>query len=465
MCAEHEILDKGDPALDPDDVDLEHGIGEAQIQEAVQWATDLCFDEFADPRSSNSKYELQAYFERQGYLNMAKAGTTTPRRRFARFSKREEVPHGSSHNRTMKKVADPISQTSLWDFVDSGPADWKRIRDAVLPAFHSGVENLLDEIERRDHDGIREPVQVALDITAWNFWASPFKDEEAVEFLEEPVVLEHKDGSTREVYPKEDFPEMVSGLKDSHERGFKFATLSIVAEDTPIIIAIEPVRDRRRWESDGLETRSRGELVDRLLTQAKQHVDINKLYADREFDSYEVRHVVDQHDIFYVIGKKRQSNADRVGIEETLAHESADVSVEHGTLTYEGESHEVSFIYVPKDSAKDKEEFIKGDYAIFTVNAWVDPDRGMALTEQYRNRWMVENEYKSIKQHFLPKTATSDYRNRFLYFVIGVTMYNTWRLTNFILRDEVDVHLGDSPPIPAGEIVELVGFCLFDPGD
>lgn len=465
ICNEHDITDTNEPAIHPEDIISDDDVlSESKIREAVELATELGFEEFKDPRAENVKYGLRAYFERQGYLNLAKAGTTTKRRRFARLSDRTEVPHGSSHNRTMKKVADPAPQTNLWDFKGGRTPDWKRIRDKVLPAFHTGVENILDEIAGRDRTGIREPVNAAFDITPWPYWASPFRDEEDVEPWEEPVEITYQDGSTREVYPREDYPEMVSGIKESHRRAYKFATLTIVAEDTPIVIAIEPVRDRRGWEPEDLDTRTRGELVDRLVEQAERHVDINKVFADREFDSYEVRHEIDQHDMFYVIGKRKQADADNVAIRKTIEHEVADVSVEHGKLTYEGETHPVSFIYVPKDTAKDQEEYIEGDYAIFTVNAHVSPDRAMALAEQYRDRWMIENEYKTIKKHFLPTSATPDYRIRLLYFVIGVTLYNVWRMANFMLRDEVDVDLGEDPPILAGEIVELVGLCLFDPG-
>lgn len=97
------------------------------------------------------------------------------------------------------------------------------------------------------------------------------------------------------------------------------------------------------------------------------------------------------------------------------------------------------------------------------MNGWVDADRANALTQQYRQRWTIENQYKSIKENFLPKTATKDYRIRFLYFVIGVILHNVWRLSNFLLRDEVEADLGESPPLGAAEIVELVGFCLFEP--
>jgi len=465
VCQEYDVIDPGhEPGLEPEDIQGST-IEEEQIMAAVKRATELGFDEFKDPRASNTKYLLQAYFERQGYLNLAKAGTTTKRRRFARLSDRDEVPHGSSHNRTMKKIAQPDPQTDLWDYMDgSGRDEWRAIRDEVLPAFHAGVENILDEIAGRDRSGIREPVNAAFDITTWPYWASPFRNEEDVEWWEEPAEITYSDGSTREVYPREDYPEMVAGVKEGHRRAFKFATLTIVAEDTPIVLAIEPVRDKRGWESDDLETRTRGGLVDRLLEQAEQHVDINKVFADREFDSYEVRHRIDQHDQFYVIGKRKQAEADKVAIEKTIDHEVADVSVEQGWLTYEGEQHPVSFMYVPKDTAKDDEEYIEGDYAIFTVNAHVDPDRAIGLAEQYRKRWTIENEYKTIKKHFLPTSASADYRNRFLYFVIGVIMYNVWRLSEFLLRDEVDADLGEDPEILAGEIVELVGLCLFDPG-
>jgi len=48
--------------------------------------------------------------------------------------------------------------------------------------------------------------------------------------------------------------------------------------------------------------------------------------------------------------------------------------------------------------------------------------------------------------------------------MVGVMMYNVWRLANFVLRDEVAVDLGERPPIRAGELIEIVALCLFDPG-
>jgi len=183
------------------------------------------------------------------------------------------------------------------------------------------------------------------------------------------------------------------------------------------------------------------------------------VFADREFDGIEIRDVIDRHELHYIIGKRRNAEVDFENIENVKEHSVADVAVESAELTSkDGRTHELSIMYIPSDSDNEK-------YVLFTTNADVSPDRAIGLTQQYRQRWEIENEYKTIKKHFLPTSASSDYRVRLLYFVIGVMMYNVWRLTNFVLRDEVDVNLGKKPPLRAGEIVELIGFCLFDPGD
>lgn len=455
ICKKHDIVDKTEPTPDAEDIRGKK-LEAKQVGDAVQRATELGFDEFSDPRADNAKYDLQAYFERQGYVNFARAGVSTESHLFEIISEREDVPAASSHNRTLKKVADPEHQTNLWNFTDGqGPSDWKRIRDAVLPAFHAGVEKQLDEIAGRDRQGIRQPVHAAIDITTFNFWPSPLKDEEEIDPGEEPVETKHG-----EIYPREDFPEMVSGYKKSKnkqtERGYKFATLTIVAEDTPIILAIEPVRDYSWWEESDREevaTTSRGGIVDRLLEQAEQHVDIHKVFCDREFDSFEVRDVIDRRTIQYVTGKQKRSNEDFENIEEIIQDPIYDCRIEHVWQTHEGRKHKVSIVYQPG-----------GEYSLFTLNGWIDSDRAQALVEQYRERWMVENQYKSIKQNFLPRIATKDYRNRFLVFVVSVILHNVWRLANFLLRDEVDVDLGESPPVTATEVVGMVGVYLFDPG-
>ena len=106
----------------------------------------------------------------------------------------------------------------------------------------------------------------------------------------------------------------------------------------------------------------------------------------------------------------------------------------------------------------------EGAYAAFTTNRDVPLEQVEGFAGQYSQRWEIENEYKTIKKHFLPMVGSMNYRIRFLYFVIGVVMYNVWQLTNLLFRDAVDVHLRECPPIPVSEFNEILAFCLV-PGD
>lgn len=458
-CAEHDVIKSGEPTPEPEHLD-EPEVEESLIWEAVKRASELSFEEFTADRASNKSYALEAYFERQGYLNFTSAGQMTKGRRFKRLSNRGKVPQRRGHNDTLRKVADPNSELEFQEFdpADPRPA-WKRIRDEVLDPFHSGVENILDEIAGRDREGIRQPVHAAIDISTIPFNKWPYRAKDDVRPGDYPVEFEDSRGNTKQKILKGDFPTMVSGLEEQEEWGYKFATLSIIAEDTPIILAIEPVRDARQWESDDLETDSRGDTVRNLIEQASQHVDIQKIFMDAGFDSKQVRHEVDRKGIQYILKTRKAAEADKENIKEVIEDEVIDLRVTHGWLNYDGREHEVSWIYRKKENEQ-------GPFTLLlTTNGHVSPDRGMALSSQYDQRMEIETTYQSLKTHYLPSTASKDFRLRMMFLVVGTLLYNVWRLSNFVLRDEVDEHLGDDPPIPAGEIIELVAMFLFDPGD
>jgi hypothetical protein len=59
VCEEHDVVDRHEPALEPEDIQGT-GVEEEEIRRAVQRATDLGFEEFKDPRAGNAKYALQA---------------------------------------------------------------------------------------------------------------------------------------------------------------------------------------------------------------------------------------------------------------------------------------------------------------------------------------------------------------------------------------------------------------------
>ncbi len=43
---------------------------------------------------------------------------------------------------------------------------------------------------------------------------------------------------------------MVSGTKNGEGRAFKFATLSVVGRNIPLVLAVEPVRESPPWDEN-----------------------------------------------------------------------------------------------------------------------------------------------------------------------------------------------------------------------
>lgn len=243
---------------------------------------------------------------------------------------------------------------------------------------------------------------------------------------------------------------MVSGLSQE-ERAFKFATLSIIGLNIPLVLAIEPVRESSAWDENPPNQIHR--VVRRLVQQAKQHVPIETVLCDREFDSMRVFQTLSNLGVNYLI-PKRINNAERDVI-ETMEGNGRGVAVESVSVHVESGSHSMRFLYVPSTSGEGT--------TVFTTNLRVGPEEAESFCRRYGRRWQIENEYRSIKNDFLAKTSSKDYRVRLFYFVFAVLLYNIWRLTDFLLKTEVDGEIDYAPVLTAGECVEIVVSALIPP--
>lgn len=425
--------------------------------EAVQRASDTVFTEFDTKRAENAKYPDEVFFERQAFIGMRGDATTTPRWEFACASDYDEVPHGRTHLRTIKKTATPDPQTQLDAFREQErEPDWKRVRDEVLEPFHRGMEKVLEDARtRKDSAGVREPVIAAIDVTEWPFYASPIRPHGEKEPEDHQI---RRNGKRR--YVRHEYPDTVSGTYRDYDRAFKFAIISIIAGDTPFILGAEPVREKSWWEPDDVDGLRRADVVSRLLEQASQHVDIQKVFMDAWFDSGGVKNDVDERGITYLIPKRQRNSDDRWAIktvEEKPTVEGAsarDVEVEDKAT---GRSHTGSVLYEPSNRSD--------GYAVFVTNRDVPAEGAPGFVNQYQQRWEIENQYKAIKANFLPQCGSSDYRIRFLYFVLGCMMHNVWRLSNYYLCEVIapEAEFSRDLPIPASQIVLIIGFAI-DPG-
>lgn len=135
--------------------------------------------------------------------------------------------------------------------------------------------------------------------------------------------------------------------------------------------------------------------------------------------------------------------------------EGHEVAVEPASVHLDAGSHPMRFLYVPSTTSDGT--------AVFATNIRVSADEAEAVCRRYSSRWQIENEYKSIKNDFLAKTSSKDYRVRLFYFVFAVLLHNIWRLTDFLLKPGVGGEMDYAPVLTAGECVELVCSALLPP--
>jgi len=108
----------------------------------------------------------------------------------------EYGPHGDTHLRAVKQF-DP---------------------EGLVNGFNETTDRLLSVIA--SETSFRRPVTAAIDITTIPYYGEV-----------------------------EEMP-MVSGTKERDGRAFKFATLSIIGQNIPLILAVEPVRESSEWDEN-----------------------------------------------------------------------------------------------------------------------------------------------------------------------------------------------------------------------
>lgn len=373
-----------------DDDESEDGFSDEQIQRITRLARDHGFDGFDSGRAENASYDDTQFFELQTFMGMVGCGTPQGATRF-RYRRGEAYgPHGDTHLRAVKQF-EP---------------------DNLIEGFDQAIERLRSVIA--EETTFRRPVTAAIDITTISYY-----------------------GEVQEM-------PMVSGVPEEDERAFKFATLSIVGENIPLVLAIEPVRENSPWDDN--QSNQIHRVVRRLVRRAKEHVPIETVLCDREFDSRDVYQTLSNLNVNYLI-PKRITSTEQDAI-ETMEADGREVAVERASVDVEMGSHSMRFLYVPSTKTDGT--------AVFATNLTVGPDEAEAFCNRYSRRWQIENEYKSIKKDFLAKTSSKDYRVRLFYFVFAVLLHNIWRLTDFLLKAGVDGPMDYAPVLTAGEIVELV---------
>lgn len=190
-----------------------------EIYRTTRLAREHGFGPFDSGRAQNATYEDTRFFELQTFIGMVGCGTPQGAARFKFRRGREYGPHGDTHIRAVKQF-DP---------------------ESLLKGFQQATDRLLSVIQ--SESSFRRPVTVAIDITTVRYFGNA-----------------------------EGMP-MVSGTKDGEGRAFKFATLSVVGWNIPLILAVEPVRESSSWEEPAESSSSCSPTTHSTPTGARPHRD------------------------------------------------------------------------------------------------------------------------------------------------------------------------------------------------
>ena len=424
--------------------------------QTVRFARKTVIPHFETSRADNKEYLDEEIFDVLARM-CATTGSANSEGEIGWLTDDDYTPDGTTILRTIKKFGTPeaeeAQQTGLDDYLTNAEElpDIAAIRDAAVTAFDLSARNMISAINGDTPFTDRETM-AAIDMTYERIYVPPWKDRE-------------------EEIPNESFPEMASGYVKGDDNqaneddgsgpkearyGFKYATITLVGDNVPIILGVEPVKERSTWESEDAVSYDLAHLVDRLLTKAQKFVDIDTVLFDREFYGHAVFNTVDEHDVTYITPKKEYKQ-DIPYLENLESDPEANVAVEHGVESSDGErTHELSIIYVPSRSED-------GKYAMFATNQRVETDEVDSVVNKYRRRWDIEIEYKAIKD-FMPRTSSMDYRVRFTNFVFATLIYNLWRLTDYLLKRKLDIPIRDDPEIGSRTFARFIGTFLREVG-
>jgi hypothetical protein len=409
-----------------------------QGSKLVALARKHAFNEFDSHRDDNRIYEDEEILDLFSTACLTQ-GSAHSEGEAGWFLGENGICDDSTFLRVIKQFAMPAEQDlpkPLQEFrIKDIVAFTEEFRAVLRDAFDTATENILQTI-RHDNPFDDRHVVAAIDFTHVPYHVWPWIDKD-------------------QKIPKANYPPMVSGYKKDGElkHGYTFATITIVGNNVPVILGLEPVKEHSEWEPADAPRDSKAEVVARLLDRAQQYVDLDEVLLDRGFYSDDVYAEIHDRDLLYTTPVPKYED-DYEAVKQIERKEDADAAVKHDVPLSVNEEvhHTAEFLYIPA-TADDAD----GNYAVFVTNRdRVEPEEIQHVTNSYSRRWDIENQYKSLKA-FLPKTSSKDYRVRLFSFTFAALLYNLWRLTDFLVKVGLGRDIRSPPVVTAKTFVRAVG--------
>jgi len=201
--------------------------------------------------------------------------------------------------------------------------------------------------------------------------------------------------------------------------------------------SIECVNTRGRFTLSALplhQFTTKEQILAYLITEAKVHVMISRLFLDREFFNVESLTTLLGLPVQFVIPAEHNDKIKELII--SAHHQGIKIPETESyslitpyTMKKGKQQVTVTLVVILSPSKKPGEPL---DEFAYITNIPVTLENALELAESYRNRWGIETGYR-VKEQVRGKTCSQKYPVRLLFQLLSVFLYNLWQLCNLML--------------------------------
>jgi len=199
--------------------------------------------------------------------------------------------------------------------------------------------------------------------------------------------------------------------------------------------SIECVNSGKRFTLSALplnQFTTKKKIIAHLVNEARKHIDISRLFLDREFFNIESINMLKELSAPFVIPVIRNKKIDRIIQEFKQKCQKSSPYEERYTLireyTLKKGRDSATFILV---IIVESPERLDGEWNMFAyaTNIPVTKDNALELADSYRSRWGIETGYR-VKEEVRGKTCSRNYAIRLFLQLLSILLYNLWQLCN-----------------------------------
>ena len=226
---------------------------------------------------------------------------------------------------------------------------------------------------------------------------------------------------------------------------FKFLTCSIVVGGFRFILSAVPLHP-----ADEIS-----DLLHEMIVEVKSKINIKFAYLDRGFNTVDIINLLNKSKIRFIMPMTKTPRIKRwyaksVGCKARV--------IEDFQMGDKYNNCKCNLILV-----EDKDGVLRS----FITNTHIPVQLTHYLYRFYGKRWGIETTYRNLDHNFKAKTTSKRFPLRMFYFIVSVSMYNLWVLTNICLGLVLFGRVKDKPILTASLFCDIINDIkqeIIDPG-